>query len=62
MNNDPIVDEIHQIRARLLAECDGDLDQLLDRYQRSEDPELVVTPEQVEERRRLVEQRQTGNP
>ena len=32
MNNDPIVDEIHQIRARLLAECDGDLDRLLDRY------------------------------
>ena len=57
MNDDPIVEEIHQIRARLLAECNGDLDQLLDRYQQSEDRNRVVTLEDVERRRQLAQQR-----
>ncbi len=57
MNNDPIVEEIHQIRGRLLAECNGDLDQLLDRYKQSEDRDRVVTLEVVEERRKLARQR-----
>jgi hypothetical protein len=37
MNEDPIVDEVHRTRARLLAECGGDLDQLMDRLQRQEE-------------------------
>ena len=57
MNDDPIVEEIRQIRARLLAECNGDLDQLLDRYKQSEDRERVVTLKDVDERRQLAEQR-----
>ena len=57
MNDDPIVEEIHQIRARLLAECNGDLDQLLDRYKQSEDRDRVVTFKDVDERRQLAEQR-----
>ena len=57
MNDDPIVEEIHQIRARLLAECNGDLDQLLDRYKQSEDRDRVVTLKDVEQRRQLAQQR-----
>ena len=57
MNDDPIVEEIHQIRGRLLAECNGDLDQLLDRYKQSEDRDRVVTFKDVDERRQLAEQR-----
>ena len=57
MNNDPIVEEIHQIRGRLLAECNGDLDRLLDRYKQSEDRDRIVTLEDVEERRQLAQQR-----
>ena len=56
MNDDPIVEEIHRIRGRLLAECDGNLDKLLDRYKESEDRERVVTLKDVEERRRLAQQ------
>ena len=57
MNHDPIVEEIHQIRGRLLAECNGDLDRLLDRYKQSEDRDRVVTLKDVEERRQLAQQR-----
>lgn len=57
MNNDPIVEEIHRTRGRLLTECDGDLDRLLDRYEQSEDQDRVVTLKDVEERRQLAQQR-----
>ena len=59
MNDDPIVEEIHQIRGRLLGECDGDLDRLLDRYKQSEDRDRVVTLKDVEQRRQLAQQRLT---
>ena len=32
MINDPIVEEIRRVRAKLLDECHGDLGELLDRY------------------------------
>ena len=57
MNTDPIAEEIHQIRGRLLAECNGDLDHLLDRYKQSKDRDRVVTLKDAEERRQLVQQR-----
>ena len=57
MNNDPIVGEIHQIRGRLLAKYNGDLDHLLYRYKQSEDRDRVVTLKDVEERRKLAQQR-----
>jgi len=57
MNDDPLVEEIHEIRGRLLAECDGDLDQLLDRYKQSEDRDRVVTLKDVDERRQLAQPR-----
>jgi hypothetical protein len=31
--SDPFVDEVHEIREKLLKECDGDLDKLMDRLQ-----------------------------
>jgi len=61
MSSDPIVEEIHQIRGRLLSECDGDLDQLLDRYKRSEDRDRIVTLKDVDARRELTQQRRPAN-
>ena len=59
MIHDPIVDEIHQIRAGLLAECNDDLDLLLDRYKSREDQDRdrVVTLKDVQEKRRLEQSR-----
>ncbi len=39
MQNDPIVDEIHKVRAKRLAECDGSLDKYMDRLLRAETEE-----------------------
>ena len=36
MNRDPIVEEIHQTRQKIWEECNGDLDQFLDRLQAAE--------------------------
>ena len=36
MNRDPIVEEIHQTRQKILEECGGDLDRLLDHLKASE--------------------------
>ena len=45
MNRDPIVEEIHQTRQKMLEECGGDLDRLLDRLKASEkqNPGRVVS-------------------
>ncbi len=61
MNDDPILEEIYKIRGRLLDECDGDLDQLLDRYKQSENDNHVVTLKDVEDRRQLAQQRHHTN-
>ena len=61
MKNDPIVQELHDIRGRLLAECNGDLDQLLDRYKESEDPNRMVTLNEVQARRDPTRQQQPTN-
>ena len=39
MRNDPIVEEIHRARERLLAECEGDLEKLMDSLQERENQE-----------------------
>ena len=36
MKHDPIVEEIHQIRQKLLEECGGDLNRLMGRYKAAE--------------------------
>ena len=53
MIRDPIVEETHQTRQRILEDCGGDLDKLLDRYQSSEDQERgrMVTLAAVRQRR-----------
>ena len=53
MKHDPIVEEIHQVRQKMLAECNGNLDELLNRLQEAElpDSEQVVSWEAVRERR-----------
>lgn len=45
MNRDPIVEEVHQTRQKLMDECGGDLDRLLDRVKAGEKSHrnLVVT-------------------
>jgi len=42
---DPIVEEIHRTREKLLAECGGDLEKLMDRLQarEAEDAHRVVS-------------------
>ena len=54
MKHDPMVEEIHQVRQKMLAECHGNLDQLLDRLQAAERPDSkrVVSLEVVQERQR----------
>ena len=36
MKRDPIVEEIHQVRQKLMEECGGDLNQLMDRLKAAE--------------------------
>ena len=53
MTEDPIVDEVHRTRARLLAECDGDLDKLMDRLKEHETRDqdrLVKSAEELKAR------------
>ena len=59
MKYDAIVEEIHQVRQKMLAECHGDLDQLLDRLQAAEplDGDRVVSLEAVRERRQREQSR-----
>lgn len=56
MIRDPIVEEIHKIREQMLADCNDDLDQLLDRYESSEDQDKnrVVSLEDVQRKSRHV--------
>lgn len=45
MIDDPIVDEIHKIREKMLEECGGDLTKLLERFRAREaqDQSRIVT-------------------
>ncbi len=49
---DPIVEEVHQIRAKIFAECNNDLEQLMDRYKalELEHKDRLVTLEDVRAR------------
>ena len=53
MLNDPIVEEIHLIRERMLAECGGDMEKLLGRLRESQgqDQDRLVTRDQVPPRK-----------
>jgi hypothetical protein len=52
MIEDPIVEEIHQIREKILSGCSEDLDKLLDRYKLAEeqDQARLVTKDVIIDR------------
>lgn len=52
--DDPIVEEIHQTRQRIFAECNGELDRLIARLQAAEskDRDRLVGIQDVEEHAR----------
>jgi hypothetical protein len=62
MKDDPIVEEIHQVRQKMLAECNGSLDQLLDRLQTAEpaDGDRVVLLEAVRARQQRAPSERPG--
>ncbi len=53
MIEDPIVEEIHKIREKILSDCGEDLDRLLDRYQLAEEQDRarLVTMEMLKDNR-----------
>jgi hypothetical protein len=52
MIDDPIVEEVHQTRQRIFAECDGDLDRFIARLKAadSESKDHHVTIQDVQQR------------
>jgi hypothetical protein len=54
MNCDPIVEETRQVRERLLAQFDGDLEKYVDNLieEQAQDRERLVTKEEVLRRKR----------
>ena len=52
MINDPIVEEIHQIRREMMAECDGDLKRLVARLRERETEDASRVVSSVEEGQR----------
>lgn len=54
MIDDPIVEEVHRIRAERLAECDDDLDKYMDRLKEREaeaQERLIQSVEELRARR-----------
>lgn len=53
MLNDPIVEEIHRIRDKMLAECDGDMKKYMDRLRKAQkqDQHRLVTKDQMPPRK-----------
>ena len=49
MREDPIVEEVHRIRERIMDECENDLDKVFDRIQELEKkhPERLVRKEDL---------------
>jgi len=57
MIDDPIVQEIHETRRRIMAECGDDLERLMDRLKaaESQDRHRLVTKEDLQGRARSSE-------
>jgi len=53
MINDPIVEEVHRIREKLLAECGGDMKKYMDRLRQaqSQHQDRIVTKDQMPPRK-----------
>jgi methyltransferase-like protein len=58
MIDDPIVEEIHRIRDRMLAECGGDFEKYMDRIREAQeqDRDRLVTKEEVLRRKHGVKE------
>lgn len=56
--DDAIVQEVHEIRRRLLAECSNDLDRFMERLKAAEeqDRDRLVTAEDIEKRAKASKQ------
>ena len=54
--NDPIVEEVREVRRRIFEECGNDLKRLFERLKAAEaqDKDRLVTLEQVQERSRAT--------
>ena len=54
MKHDPIVEEMHRARERILRECSGDLEKFMDRLKAAEgeDQDRLVSIEALRQRRR----------
>jgi len=55
MKNDPIVDEIHKVRAQMLDACNGDLDKLMDQYKTAEDSDKdrLISQAKISQRKNM---------
>jgi hypothetical protein len=53
MMDDPIVGEVHETRRRIVNECGGDVERLIERMKAAEvkDADRLVSVEEVEQRR-----------
>jgi hypothetical protein len=63
MSHDPIVDEIRQVRQKILEDCGGDLEKLLDRLKAAEiqDRGHVVSITTIQQPSRHQRVRQTNS-
>jgi len=54
MIDDPLVEEIHRTREKMLAECGGDFDKLFERLRaaQEQDRDRLITKEEVVRRKR----------
>jgi hypothetical protein len=46
---DPFVDEVHEVRKKMLRECDGDLERLMDRLKAREEADRARVISEVRE-------------
>jgi hypothetical protein len=51
---DPFVEEVHKVRERLLRECDGDLERLMDRLKAREEEDRPRVTSEVREPDRIA--------
>ena len=56
MKNDPIVNEVRRVRAKIFDTCENDLDKLLDAYQQAEqqDQDRVISLDALRAKRKAL--------
>jgi hypothetical protein len=55
MHRDPIVEEVHRVRAQMWDECGGNLDRLIESLRASEarHPDLLITADELKQMRAM---------